>query len=342
MKPVSLIDVSSYLPGPPVAVDFYASCDDGDGHGDPLRDNPMFRAPAFRHHVDRSETAADMVERACQPLAERLGASELRTVDVVITNVLLPDMLITGCGAEVAHRLGARPEWVIDLHNGGCASFVYMLRLARTILQATPARSALLCTVQNSAGQVFAQPEVRIKAHATVPGDGCGVAYLAASDDAPILAVATRNMGEHAADMALALDDGRKFWEPGSSQIDVSFTEAKVAKIIARGNRLVPELVKEVCAQIDVPSRDIDVLVTNQPNRMFLRNWREALELPAERHLDTFDQFGNLFGAAIPVTLDHARADERLPADSLMVLAGFAHAGDFAAAAAVRWHPSSN
>jgi 3-oxoacyl-[acyl-carrier-protein] synthase-3 len=38
----------------------------------------------------------------------------------------------------------------------------------------------------------------------------------------------------------------------------------------------------------------------------------------------------------IPVTFDHAVQDGKVPAGSVVMLAGFAHAGDFAAAAAVR------
>ena len=83
---------------------------------------------------------------------------------------------------------------------------------------------------------------------------------------------------------------------------------------------------------------DVDLLVTNQPNRVFLRNWREALELPAERHVDTFDECGNLFGAGIPVNFDRAdlRRSGRRPV-TLVLMAAFAHAGDFAGAAAIRW-----
>jgi len=78
-------------------------------------------------------------------------------------------------------------------------------------------------------------------------------------------------------------------------------------------------------------------LVTNQPNRIFLRNWREALELPAERHVDTFDECGNLFAAGIPVNLERAIGTGRLAAGGVAMLAAFAHAGDFAGAAALRW-----
>ena len=35
---------------------------------DDLRDNVMFRAPSFRHHVSTDETAVDMVERAARGL----------------------------------------------------------------------------------------------------------------------------------------------------------------------------------------------------------------------------------------------------------------------------------
>ncbi len=66
---VSLIDVSTYLPGEPVPADYYAQF----AESDDLRDNVMFRAPKFRHHVGKDETAVDMVERAVAGLIDRHG-----------------------------------------------------------------------------------------------------------------------------------------------------------------------------------------------------------------------------------------------------------------------------
>jgi 3-oxoacyl-[acyl-carrier-protein] synthase-3 len=107
--------------------------------------------------------------------------------------------------------------------------------------------------------------------------------------------------------------------------------------VLARGNRQVPEVALAVCDRIGLNSKDIDLLVTNQPNRVFLRNWREALEVPEERHSDTFDKCGNLFGAGIPINLEAAIVDGRVKAGDVVMMAAFAHAGDFAGAAAVRW-----
>jgi 3-oxoacyl-[acyl-carrier-protein] synthase-3 len=297
----------------------------------------MFKVPRSRHHVAADETNTDMIERAVQPLIERHGRDEIRGVDVLLVHSQLPDLPFVGAGTEVARRLGLNPEWLVDVANAGCASFVYMLKLARQILTTTDARTALICNAQSAAGQCFTQSEVRRLAQAAIPGDGCGVGWVTTSAGAPVLDVETRHIGDHAGDMTLALDDGRKYWEPGESQLRIGFTDASVAKVLARGNRLVPEVVTDLCRRLRVATADIDVLVTNQPNRTFLRNWTEALQLPAERHLNTFDQYGNLFGAAIPVTLDHAITSGRVNDGDLVVLGGFAHAGDFAGAAAVRW-----
>lgn len=78
-------------------------------------------------------------------------------------------------------------------------------------------------------------------------------------------------------------------------------------------------------------------MITNQPNMAFLCNWRDALDPPPERHRDTFDECGNLSVAGIPIDLERAISDGRLESGDVVLMAGFAHAGDFAAAAAVRW-----
>ncbi|MEU4568845.1 3-oxoacyl-[acyl-carrier-protein] synthase III C-terminal domain-containing protein [Micromonospora sp. NPDC023956] len=329
--PVSLVDLNSALPESRIGTEFYRGADAA------LDDSVMFKSPKYRRHIGPEETAADLIVRAARPVLERARERGDGPVDLLITNVLLPDLPFTGAGAEVAHRLGERPEWVLDVHNGGCVSFVYMLKIAKQIMQSGGARTALLCNVQNSAGQVFTQPTIRTKSHAPVPGDGCGVGYLRVGDESPILDVEIRQYVEYATDVGLAFDDDRKYWQPGQSEMDVSFTESKVAKIIGRGNKLVPEVVTALCDRIGTRTPDIDVLITNQPNRMFLRNWREALQLKPERHLDTFDEYGNLFGAAVPITLTEAVRDDRVRPGDLLVLAGFAHAGDMAGAAAVRW-----
>ena len=102
---VSLVDVSSYLPGEPIGADYYAQF----AESDELRDNVMFRGPTFRHHVSADETAIDMVERAAQGLIDRHGRDVIENVDILITHTQLPDTPFYGAGGGIAHRLGMRP-----------------------------------------------------------------------------------------------------------------------------------------------------------------------------------------------------------------------------------------
>ena len=240
----------------------------------------MFRAPKFRHHVAEGETAIDMVERAAAGLIERHGQDTIADVDVLITHTQMPDMPFYGGGGGMAHRLGMKPNWVLDLHNGGCAAFVHALQVARQLLSSGAGQSALIAVAQNAAGQAFDQPTVRRKAQSSVPGDGAAVGLVTLSDESPILDVECRTYGEYAGDMTIVMDPPRKWWQAGPGEAYIGFTESKITKVLARGNRQVPEVAYAVCDRIGMQSKDLDLLVTNQPNRVFLRNWREALELP--------------------------------------------------------------
>ncbi len=99
---------------------------------------------------------------------------------------------------------------MLDLHNTGCVAFIYMMELARHLMQTTEAKTALICTAQTAAGRMFGDPRIRDKPQAAMPGDGFGVGYLVASDESPILSVVHHAYGEFASDMRMICDDGRR------------------------------------------------------------------------------------------------------------------------------------
>jgi 3-oxoacyl-[acyl-carrier-protein] synthase-3 len=227
---------------------------------------------------------------------------------------------------------------VPDVHNSGCISFVYMMEIARSLMATMDLRSALLCNVQNAAGRIFAHPDNLHRPQSAVPGDGCGVGLLVAGGDSPVLAIRSQCFGDYAEDMRLANDEGSAWWAPRKTQMHVDFTADKVGKIVARGNALVPRIITETCEDAGIRPDQIGTLVTNQPNPIFLRNWREALQLPKEKHVDSFEDHGNLFGAALPICIERAVDSGTLQDNSYLVLGGFSHAGDYAASAVVHWN----
>jgi 3-oxoacyl-[acyl-carrier-protein] synthase-3 len=331
MTPLSLISTASYLPETVVESSFFEGAST----------NAMFRGSRLRHHVAPGETAVDMIERAATRLRARLGLQLDKGVDILLTNVSCPDQGFTGCGASVARRLGLRPSWILDMHNTGCVSFVFMMEVARALMNSSSARTALLCNVQNAGGRVFRHEENRKRPQSAIPGDGCGVGYLVANAESPVRSIVTRSCGEYADDMRVISDNG-EWWEPHRSALHIDFTEERIAAIVHRGNALVPDMVKAACKAAEIETKQIDVLVTNQPNAIFLRNWREALLLPKERHVQTFDEHGNTFGAAIPISIERAVEEGTLKRGGVLAIGGFSHAGDYAGAAIVTHRPSGS
>ncbi|MFT4978835.1 MAG: 3-oxoacyl-[acyl-carrier-protein] synthase-3 [Myxococcota bacterium] len=327
---ISLAGTASYFPERVVENSFFQAEGTRPGRG-------MFKGSRTRHHVDPEQTAPEMIERAATRLLEQLNLSAAADIDLILTNVSCLDMPFTGSGAVVAHRLGANPKLILDVHNSGCVSFVYMMELARSLMQATGARTALICNVQNAAGRVFSHPDNRVRPQSAVPGDGCGVGLLTTSGESPVTGIVTHSHGAYAEDMQVVSDDGKKWWEPRTTPLYINFNPERVAKVVARGNTLVPDVVRESCAAAGVPVSALKHLITNQPSPIFLRNWREALLMSEAQHINTYEEHGNLFGAAIPVSFERGLDTGRIQKGDHVALGGFSHAGDYSAAAVVHW-----
>ena len=340
MTGVTMVDVASYVPEKRVSADYFDALADPDDRS--LRKNFMFSAPKFRRHAAWDETNVDMMCSAITALTDRHDNEFLDDVDLLMSHSQLPDLPAIGCGGDVARRLGIAPKMVLDVHNGGCASLILMMELARSLFATGTASKALLLNAENAAGTGFMQKTVRVQPQSAIPGDGATAVVIAAAGTpfagpSEVLGLVCNQRSEFAGDMTGMVDPPRKYWEAGPGEYSISFTESKIARVLIRGNRLVPAAANDVAAQVKISPSDADWLITNQPNRIFLRNWREALELPSDRHLDTFDECGNLFGVGIPLTFDVGVEQGRIRPGDTVLMSAFAHAGDFSGAALIRW-----
>ena len=84
--------------------------------------------------------------------------------------------------------------------------------------------------------------------------------------------------------MTIAVDPPRKWWQPGTGEVlhrlhrEQDHQGAGPRQPAGSRGRL-----RGVLTGSDVKPKDIDLLVTNQPNRVFLRNWRDAWDCRRER-----------------------------------------------------------
>ena len=297
--------------------------------------NRMFKGCEQRRHVEDKELSVDYFATAANNLLERnsLKASD---VDMILTNVSVPDHIFTGSGAMLNKKIGGKAKWIFDLHNTGCVSFLYMVEVAKSFMLSHGVKKVLICSGQTAGGRIFAKETNRNLPQSAIPGDGFAVALIEDSTDHEVLTTVQEVFPENSEDMK-ANYSGKNHWEARDEVGNLEFPEDKITQIIGRGNKLVPKMIYQALKEAGLKVTELDYLITNQPNYLFLRNWREAVLLPEERHLHTFSKYSNLFGAGIPVTLAEANKEGKFKKGDLICLAGFSHAGDYAAASLVRW-----
>ena len=326
---ISLIDIEELMPANIIYNDYF-------GEEEIRRTNRMFSGTNERRHVGRNDLASDYLSMAAQKLIERLGLNVTTDIDMIVTNVSIPDEPFTGCGAVINKKIGSKAKWILDMHNTGCISFLYLVDLVHTYMLSKKVKHAIICVAQTAGGRIFGQEDTRQMAQAAIPGDGFAVAYVTNSEDRPFLTFEFENYPDFSEDMKTSCK-GRHWWESREASGSIDFNENKSAMIIARGNKTVPKMIKKVCQNMEIKHTEIDYLITNQPNINFLRNWREAISLPEEKQLQTFDKFANLFGAAIPVNLAIFMKNKTIKKGDLICMAGFSHACDYSGASLIRW-----
>jgi 3-oxoacyl-[acyl-carrier-protein] synthase-3 len=303
------------------------------------KENLMFAGTKERRHCERDDLASDLLVKAAKELLHDEGITAEK-VGLLLTNATMLDIPFNGVGAAWAHGLDIAPQYIYDIHNTGCTSFVYMVELANNLMATLDIEYALIGNVQMSAGKIFAQEQNVGKPQSVVPGDGAGVVLVrkeAVEGDGEIVAVATKVHGEFANDMYIEREDGSHWWEPSEAMGIIEFPKSRIMRILSRGNRSVPERIREVCEKAGKKITDIDFLITNQPNMTFLRNWREFVQLPEEKHQQSYASYGNLFGAAMPINLTEAQESGAIKKGDLVCFAGFSHAGDYSSAMLVQY-----
>ena len=325
---ISLIDLEEILPEKIIYNDFF---------GDAFKNNKnkMFTGCVERRHIGDKEESADYFAKATEVLLERNQINP-NSIEMILTNVSLPDQVFTGNGAIINKKIGGKAKWILDLHNTGCICFIYMVEIARSFMLSHSVKNVLIYCGQTGAGRIFGQESNRNLPQSAIPGDGFSVGYLENTDKRPFIKTVQEVFPEYAEDMK-GNYNGLCHWHPRETVGKLEFTEETTTQILKRGNKLVPQMIYKVCEEANLKVTDIDYLITNQPNHWFLRNWREAVLIPEDRHLNTFSKYSNLFGAGIPITLSEAMKENKFKKGDLICLAGFSHAGDYAGASLIKW-----
>jgi 3-oxoacyl-[acyl-carrier-protein] synthase III len=325
MPDAQIIDVVNFMPERVVKV------------GDDLvgEDSPFYRGVRERRFASPDYLSEDLGALVTQRLLERTETRP-EDIDLIIVSCIFTDTFWPGIGPAIQHRVGARNATILNIDTS-CSSYLSGLNAARAYIESGQCRKVAVVTVTNFISRL-AEHQQR-KSGAPL-GDGASATLVAAGTPS-FLAAHERSRGENYGIFRFEPDlmDGvfRNYWERGCGPITVNFSEEMIDRIRENAQRLVPEAVLLCLQKAGMAPEQVDLLITHQPNDLFLKDWRDRIGIQAPRVHDTLAKYGNMFQGTIPVTLADAIENGRVAKGDVLALGTFSNGGDFVSALVIRW-----
>lgn|GEM_PF-942936 len=304
--------------------------------GDALADSSFFSGVRERRFASPDYSSEDLGVRAVERLLERTGI-RVETIDLLICSCIFSDTFWPGIGPAIQHRVGAKQATILNLDTS-CSSYLSALNAAAAFIDSGQHKNVVIVTVTNFISRL---PEFQKSRRSFVLGDGAS-ATLMVPGSASVLARYERSHGEHYGLFRFEPDlvDGqfKNYWERGCGPITVNFSREMVEAIRENALHLLPDAVKRCLAQAKLSTSDVNLLITHQPNNLFLDEWRRRIGILPPRTHDTLDRYGNMFQSSIPVTLADAVDSGRVRKGDLVALGTFSNGGDFVSSLVLQWH----
>jgi 3-oxoacyl-[acyl-carrier-protein] synthase-3 len=266
-----------------------------------------------RRHLAPGATIADLGEQAGRAALADAGIDGAE-LDVLLVATSSADEVMPCASALIAGRLGASGAMAWDV-NLACSGFLAGLEQGAALIESGRATNVLVIAAE----ALWSVTDHDDRKTAGLFGDGAGAVVLTPGG-------------------AMALGQSLLFTEADEDRALVIGHDDRLVRmdgqvVFARAVAGMERACRSVLADAGLTPGDLDLVVPHQANARITVALADRLGLAPERVVDAIAQVGNTGAASIPLALDAARADGRLPDEGIILLTAFG--AGFAAGAVV-------
>ncbi|MBM3890098.1 MAG: ketoacyl-ACP synthase III [Verrucomicrobia bacterium] len=278
-----------------------------------------------RRHAEANVSASDLAVPACEAAVADAGL-KMSDIDLLILNTITPDHADPGCAFFLQAKLGLSGIATYEIRQQ-CTGMIYGMALADAFIRIGQSRLALVVCSEVLSKRIDGSYDGRNIA--ILLGDGAGAVVMGPSDDD------TRGLlwtGLHA--------DGRGAKAlytaaPGSAlgriehitkdDIDAGRIHFRMdgKAVFENGVAGMSGAAFEALQATGLKLADIDLLIPHQANLRMLEAVVAKVGAPQEKVFVNVEEYGNMASACLPVALDQARQQGRIPAGSRVLLIAF-------------------
>jgi 3-oxoacyl-[acyl-carrier-protein] synthase-3 len=258
---------------------------------------------AARRRLAPGATITDLATTAGQAALDDAGLTGA-DLDALLVATASADMVMPAAAPLVAKRLGAASAMAWDV-NLACTGFLAGLEQGAALIESGRAEHVLV---------IAAEALSRVTDHedrktAALFGDGAGAAVL--SPGGPLRLGHSVLRAEGDVDGALVVDHDERLVRMDGQ---VVFQRAVAA---------MERCCLDVLGAAGVDVADVDLVVPHQANARITLSLSERLGLDPARVVDAIREVGNTGAASIPLALDQARREGRVPDSGRLLLTAF-------------------
>ncbi len=276
-----------------------------------------------RHIALPEQTTVDFAEAASRRALEDAGLGP-EDVDEILVATDTPQAISPDTAAFLQHRLGTREVPAYDLAGSGCAGYLQALDVARARVALRGGRILVVAVELISRFMDWHD-----RATCVLFGDAAGAAVVGREDAGPVFRCAmgaartgtdgawTHILGNPTGGTARYFDE-EVLREKAHRRIHMDGREV-FRHAVAR----MSEATRQVLADEGRSIEDLDLFVPHQANLRILAQVARNLGLPEDKLYVNVQDYGNTGSASVPLALDEARRQGRIPAGSLVGCAAF-------------------
>lgn len=318
MKRATIVGTGAYLPEPIRTNDWFQKFDLITS-GAEFFDNCRVKT---RRVVPDTMKSSDMEVLACRD-ALKNSDIEAEEIDLILCNSNIPDQLQPGNACLVQHQLGAGNAGAFNL-DSACTSFINGLILANSMIAAGECETILVVS-----STTWTRIADYTEKKCIAMGDGAAAVVLkpAKTSGRGYLGSSLMSDGSlyHTMGRKIKKPEGWKGYrtyyngDPERLYLFVDRNKEGLDRLKEMGPTQTVEIAQKALAKCGLAVQDIDFFLCHQPARELIDSWREGLELDRNQYHDTFEKYGNLSNASIPVTLNEAASEGMIKDGDIVV-----------------------
>ena len=262
-----------------------------------------------RHIIAEGETVSDMAVASASSIFDN-NIIDKSDIDFILLCTQSPDYLLPTTACIVQDKLGLPTTCGALDFNLGCSGYIYGLGLAKGLIQSNQAKNILLITSEAYSKHI----NIGDKSVRSLFGDGATTTLLSTTshnnDFIDSFIFGTDGKGAK----NLIIPDGGSVKaidnESNKENIDKDGNIRASKNIYMNGSEIlvftlktVPKTLNSVLNKANLTLDEVDYFVFHQANKFLLEQLQNQLNIPNEKFLISYAEYGNTVSSTIPLGL---------------------------------------